>query len=73
MTRRWWREGAESTQGSASARVCREEAAVRTRWPQPARGASVAEAEGDKDAICHITCSEPVSSGGVAGVSSAPL
>lgn len=67
MTRGWWREGAES------ARVRWGEAAVRTCWPQPARGASVAEAEGDKDATCHITCSEPVSSGGVAGVSSAPL
>ena len=47
--------------------------AVWIYWPQLARVDSVAEAEGDKDAICHITCSKPVSSGCIAGVSHKPF
>ena len=59
-----------SVPGSTSAWVCpRRRVAVWIYWPQLARVDSVAEAEGDKDAICHITCSKPVSSGCIAGVS----
>lgn len=47
--------------------------AVRIYRPQLARVDSVAEAEGDKNAICHITCSKPVSSGCTAGISHEPF
>lgn len=58
--------------GSTSAWVCsRRRVAVWVCWPQ--RTWIDSEAEGDKDAICHITCSQPVCSGCIAGVSHQPV
>lgn len=47
---------------------CSRTEAVQTYWPR-----LDSKAEGDKDAICHITCPNPVSSGCVAGLSHNPL
>lgn len=59
-----------SVPGSTNAWVCpRRRVAVWIYWPQLARAHSVAETEGEKDAICHITCSQPASSGCSAGIS----
>lgn len=63
-----------SVPGSTSAWVCpRQRVAVQIYWSQLALFDSVAEAERDKDAICHITCSKPVSSDCIVGVSHKPF
>lgn len=66
----WWRDQQSATDSLLCAWASpRRRVAVQIHWPRPARVDSEAEAEGDRDAICHITCSKPVSSGCIAGVS----
>jgi len=69
------RGGGGNQQGAADGVQCwlcpARRVAVPMCWPQLALADSVAE--GDKDAICHITCSKAVPSGCLAGVSHKPL
>lgn len=63
-----------SMPGSTSGWVCpSRRVAVWIYWLQLAWVDSVAEAEGDEDAICRITCSKPLPSGCIAGVSPKPF